>query len=245
MYVPLVAGYVCAIIVLVAVASRSDRLWPRATHEGGLTLKVVVPLIGAVIAIGLIAQRGLLIPVAGEWRWLIGVLNQLIIWSPVFAVAGHALARGGEVSRAKVMLPRDQVPLRLGVGVLAGLCALVAHQATAGRLDTLPSSIAQIIRPANIPYGVQILGEDLAIAMLLASLLRKITPRTAVVATGLLFALGHVPAMITDGATMSDFVRLFADGLLAAGVVVVLLRVRDVWVLWPVHVAMDLTQFLR
>jgi membrane protease YdiL (CAAX protease family) len=107
------------------------------------------------------------------------------------------------------------------------------------------SSVTQIASPSNIPYGIQILGEDLGIAMLLASLLRIIKPRTAVIVTGLLFALGHVPAMVTGGATGSEFVRLISDGLLAAGVVAVLLRLRDVWVLWPVHVAMDLTQFLR
>jgi membrane protease YdiL (CAAX protease family) len=129
--------------------------------------------------------------------------------------------------------------------VLAGICALVAHQAVVGRLDTFPSSLAQIVHPANISYGIQILGEDLGIAMLLASLLRKIRPRTAVIATGLLFAAGHVPAMVTGGAVGPEFLRLIADGLLAAAVVAVLLRMRDVWVLWPVHVAMDLTQFLH
>jgi hypothetical protein len=72
MYGPLVAGYACAIIVLVAVASRSDRLWPRATHEGGLTLQVVVPLIGAVIVIGLMRTTDRPVNGAGSP----GVLNR-------------------------------------------------------------------------------------------------------------------------------------------------------------------------
>jgi hypothetical protein len=243
-YGALVAGYACAVVVMLAVAAQSDRLWPRSAHGVGLPLRYVLVPLGAVIAIGLLAQRGLLFPTAGEWRILTAALNQLLIFSPVFGVAGYALARG-DLSRARVMLPRDHVPVRLGLGLLAALVALVAHHATLARLDDVPASFAQIVSPVNVSYLIQILGEDLAIAMLLASLLRTITPRTAVVATGLLFALGHVPAMIDGGRPASEFARLVADGLLAAGVVAALLRMRDVWVLWPVHVVMDLTQFLR
>ena len=240
MYVPLLAGYVSAALVIAAVAARHEQLWPRDARIAGLPLALVLLSAGLVLVIGELWRRGLLIP-ADRAPTLARAANQALIFAPVFAIAAMLVWRGR--SREAALMPVDRVHLRLGVGVAAALIALGAHHAAAGTLLRLPATVSGMARPANLSYIVQILGEDVGIAMLLASLLRHVRPRVAIIATGVLFAAGHVPAMITDGQPVAEFTRLVADGLLSAGVVALLLRVRDIWVIWPVHVTMDLTQF--
>jgi hypothetical protein len=58
-----------------------------------------------------------------------------------------------------------------------------------------------------------------------------------------LFALAHIPALISAGATASEFISLLADcglGILVLGTV---WRSRDILWFWLVHFFMDMTQF--
>jgi hypothetical protein len=59
-----------------------------------------------------------------------------------------------------------------------------------------------------------------------------------------MFALGHVRQLVAATATTAEYVVLVVDAVLAAGMTLLLFRVPEVWLLWPVHVALDLTQFV-
>lgn len=246
-YAALVAGYGVAAAGLL-FAARDERFWPshaRAPLAPGLSLPRVLPILVAVVLIGQIMQRLVEAPSDAIPRLVFLTASQLVIFAPVFVIAGVALHRGDAESRRVVLLPRTFVAERLLVGVAAAAAALLAHQAVAGRIPLLGESVAGLLSLRHVQHLPQILGEDLAIALLLSSLLHHVRARTAIVATGLLFALGHVPAMLGSALRASDLAQLVADGLLSAAVVAVLLRLRDVWCVWPVHVVMDLTQFIE
>lgn len=246
-YASLVAGYGVAAVGLL-FAARFERFWPSHTRvplAPGLPLPRVVLILVAVVLIGQIMQRLVGAPAGAIPRLLFLTASQLVIFGPVFVIAGIALHRGDAEARRVVLLPRTFVAHRLLVGVAAAAAALLAHQAVADRIPLFGESFARLFSLRHVQYLPQIFGEDLAIAMLLAGLLHHVRARTAIAATGLLFALAHVPAMLGTALRASEFAQLVADGLLSAAVVAVLLRLRDVWCVWPVHVVMDLTQFIE
>lgn len=205
----------------------------------------VLAMVAAVVLIGQVIQVAGLASRSANHRIALRVMTQLLIFSPVFIAAAMAARRGDAYARRVAFVPTDRVATRLASGSAAAAIALIVHEAAARRLTDLGGTAASLIEPVRLSHAVQILGEDLGIGILLASSLRRFKPATAAVVTGSLFALGHIPAMLTAGQPLSEFVGLVADGLLAASVVSLLFRVRDVWAIWPVHVIMDLTQFLE
>lgn len=243
-YGALFTGYAVAAVVLLGIARWRTREWPTGTAEGGWPLLRVLGLLAGVMVIGQLFRAGLLIPSSPDHRLRARMGNQFLIFAPVFVAAMLAARHGTAYSRRVAFMPTDRVWFRLSVGLGAAAIALVAHQLIAGRVHALGATMAQLSRSENLSHAVQILGEDLAITMLCASFLRHVRARTACIATGLLFALGHVPELLEEGAALSEVARLVADGVLTAAVLALVFRVRDVWLLWPVHVAMDLTQFL-
>jgi hypothetical protein len=69
--------------------------------------------------------------------------------------------------------------------------------------------------------------------------------RATVIGAALLFAGAHVPAMIAQGASAGELLGLVRDAILGLLVLGAVLRSGDILWFWPIHVAMDLTQFPR
>jgi hypothetical protein len=67
--------------------------------------------------------------------------------------------------------------------------------------------------------------------------------RRTVLIVAVLFALAHIPAMLSGGATIASFGHLGWDVGLAVGVLAVLQRSGDIWWFWMVHFALDMMQF--
>lgn len=244
-YWALLAGYAAGLLVLTLPLRALGSLWPReAEREPGWPIRRVAMLLVGIIIVGQMFQAGWLIP-STAGRVFARMANQALIFSPVFIAAIVAASRGPAYLRRVALIPSDRVWQRLAVGITAAALAFLVHQGVARGWADFGASLRQVTSPELLSHAVQILGEDIAIAMLLAAIVTRVRPRVAIVATGLLFALGHVPTMLVAGTTAAELARLVADGLLAAAVVAALLRMRDVWAIWPMHVAMDLTQFLR
>lgn len=55
--------------------------------------------------------------------------------------------------------------------------------------------------------------------------------------------MAQIPSLLATGGTSEEMLQLIMDGALAAGVFAVAFRGADVWMLWPVHFAMDMMQF--
>jgi hypothetical protein len=87
--------------------------------------------------------------------------------------------------------------------------------------------------------------EDIAIAILMVRFAAAIGPRRAILVVAALFAAGHIPALLATGGTQAELISLVRDAALAAGVIAVALRGADVWILWPIHFAMDMSQWIN
>ena len=90
---------------------------------------------------------------------------------------------------------------------------------------------------------VQVFLEDLTIAILFVRLARAIDQRWAIVVVACLFAAGHIPAMLSGGATLRILANLLIDASLGVAVISVLMRSRDILWFWFVHYCLDMTQF--
>jgi hypothetical protein len=91
----------------------------------------------------------------------------------------------------------------------------------------------------------QVFLEDLTIAILFVRLAGAVGTRWATVVVASLFAAGHVPVMVSQGATWLELAGLLRDAGLGAAVILVLQRSRDVVWFWCIHFALDMTQFSR
>lgn len=85
--------------------------------------------------------------------------------------------------------------------------------------------------------------EDITIAIIFVRLRAWIGTWWSIGIVAVLFAAGHIPAMINQGVSLSEFSNLFLDTALGVGVLGVLQRARDIWWFWFVHFAMDMMQY--
>jgi hypothetical protein len=242
-YAALLGGYAVACAILLAASSRQRLLWPRAepSAAAGPRLPEVMLLLVGVIAIGQLYQQGMLLTERGSWREAARTVNQLLIFAPIFARLAMAVYRGR--SRAIALAPVDHLGARLAIGIATVAVAVAVYLLILPKNTPASTVIERLFSARSVAFAVQILGEDLGIGLLLASLARHVRPQRAVLASAMVFAAAHIPAMIKRREVAGEFIHLVGDAGLAALAVAVVFRLRDVFVLWPVHVALDLMQF--
>jgi hypothetical protein len=202
------------------------------TELGALALSVA-----GVIGVGQLYQRGMLLPEQGE---LFQSLNQILIFAPSLLVL--ALMRP---FWARNYLPLDRAFSGLGLGIVLSLLALTVFVAASRGITQWPSAAGQVFGVASISIAVQVLLEDILIAALAARLVAATNLWVAISATAALFAAAHIPAMLAEGASLSDLSTLVLDTGLGVIVIGAIVASRNVWWFFPVHAVMDLTQFLK
>jgi hypothetical protein len=241
-YVALVAAYSAALLVWLVICRMVPQLWKpvpspsfsQPWKEFGWALIAAV----GILALGQLYQHHMLLPESGAFRIPAEVLNQALIFSPVFSLLA---LRRHDVST--VWIRKDRVWLRLAIGLALAVFAI--------RIFTLVRSGAylwlavtrDVYHPKNLGYAAQVLGEDIAIAMLLVRLSAAIRPVWAILVTAALFAAGHIPGLLHSGARAQEFVGLILDFALVAGMITALRRSADIWWFWCIHFAMDMMQF--
>jgi hypothetical protein len=139
----------------------------------------------------------------------------------------------------------DRVGWRLLAGVALAFFALMVYTLVRDGADPIWRVWPRIYRYDNLALAVQVFLEDFTIAVLAVRLSAVIGTRGAILAVAVLFAAGHIPTMISEGASLSELGSLAADAALGVAIVAVALRSRDIWWFWCVHFAMDMTQFER
>lgn len=241
----LVVGYACALVCAALLQSRAPSVWPQPAPEpcarpwqslGALGLGIA-----GVIGVGQAYQRGVRLPETGTWAPLAGALNQLLIFAPVFLVI--ALRRE---SPRTLWLGRTRFLVRLGAGVALALGALLAYGLVREGAAPFSTILARVVVPAHLDEAVQVALEDLLIAALFVRCVAALrSSRTTVVLVAVLFAAGHVPALLAEGAGASELLWLVRDAALGVAVVSLLARSRDIVWFYPVHLVMDLAQFER
>jgi hypothetical protein len=241
LYFALLAGYGTALIGWLLLWRAMPGLWAPPSppfapqhpwREVGWTLLAAA----AVLGIGWLWGADMLLPRTGPYE----AVNQVIIYSPfllLLAIKRQPLS--------SAWLPMRRVWLRILVGLgLALLSLLVFALARAGSASWT-AVIAQVYAPDHAVHAVQVLLEDVAIAIVFVRFAAALGARRTILLVAALFALAHVPALVQGGANASSLGHLILDAALTVGILAVLERSADVWWFWMVHFAMDMSQFVR
>jgi hypothetical protein len=249
-YLALFASYAAAIGAWWLVSSTLDRAghappsW-RANDVIAIDRpwrEVAIALVGAigVIAMGQAWSRGWLLPARGSLAPLLDALDQVLIFAPLLVLP--LVRRQGSRS---MLVPKERVLTRLAVGVALACVALCAYAVVRDASRGPLALAARIARFENAGIAMQVLCEDVAIGILLYRLAAAVGHRRAAFAVAALFAVGHVPAIVSRGGDSGEIARLGLDFALSAMTVGTVLRSGDVLWFWPVHFALDMTQFAR
>jgi hypothetical protein len=239
-YPPLVISYLVALGGWLAV-SRGLPAWPGEPTEGLARpwKEFAIALLGAlgVVAVGQIWSRGIRLPEQGTLGPVFGAVNQVLIFTPILLVP--VIRRQ---SWATAWLPRGRLPSRLVVGLVLAFLAVSAYALLRAGADASWVIFGRIWRYEHLDEMAQVFLEDLTIAILFVRLAGAIGSRWATVVVACLFAAGHIPAMVSEGATWVELGGLLRDAGLGVAVIAVLQRSRDVAWFWCIHFCLDMTQ---
>jgi hypothetical protein len=192
-----------------------------------------------VIGLGQLWLRGVRLPNHTSWRPVFESINQIIIFSPVLL-----LLLWRRQPLASAWLPLPHVAPRLAIGLGLAVIALVIYTALERGAPSFLSALQRVFDPRNGHVAVQVLLEDITIAILMVRFGAALTNKWAVIVAAALFAGGHIPTMVSQGASSVQLIGLFRDFGLGVIVLGTALRGADILWLWPVHYALDMSQFL-
>lgn len=225
------------------VASRLlPRVWPREPVEAFARpfTELGLALLGAlgIVGLGQLWSHGIRLPEDGALGPVGSAVNQVLIFAPILLVP--VLRRQ---SRESAWMPHGRLPTRLLVGLVLATLAVTTYALLRVGADAPGAVLVRIWRYERLGDMAQVLLEDVAIAILFVRFSSAIGSGWATGLVAVLFAAGHVPAMLSAGAAPSDLVGLLRDAGLGVAVVLVLQRSRDVAWFWCVHFSLDMTQF--
>lgn len=239
-YAGLVAGYGLTVAIVWILALRAQlAIFKNPLPEyrsRWIALALYALMIVLVLLIGQMFTAGLLLPDQGL---LFKSLNQIAIFSPILLFL--AWGRAPEAA----FLPLRRALPSIGLGIVLAMLAVVAYLTVRGNAAAIGEAAAFVASPQNIPHAVQVLLEDIAIALLLGLLATAFSARIAVAAVAMLFAVAHIPAIIAGGGRLADFGTLGLDAALGILVMGAILWSRNIWWFWPIHTVMDLMQFFQ
>ena len=209
-------------------------VFPHPWREVGWALGSVA----AVLGIGLLYGAGWLLPGTGPLRLPFEALNQLVIFSPMLVLL--AVRR---LPLITAWLPARRIWLRVGSGLRIALLATLLFSLARTGSAPWPAIVLRVYHPRNVAFAIQVLLEDVTIAILFVRFAAAVGLRGTIPVVATLFAAAHIPAMLQGGATWPELTRLVLDAGPGVGILSVVRRSGDVWWFWMVHFAMDMMQF--
>lgn len=215
-----------------------DAQRPHFAHPWREVGIVLLALVGTLL-LGQLWVRGIRLNMPGRWAPLGESINQIIIFAPVVGVP--ILRRQG---LASAWIRVDRIAVRLAIGFALALVALLLYSTLERGAASWPDAVSGVFAPSRAHVAVQVLLEDVAIAILFVRLAAAMRPRPAILIVAALFAAAHIPSMIARGDTTAELAALLRDAGLAVLVVGTAWRSADIAWVWPVHYALDMTQFL-
>ena len=243
-YLPLVVAYLLCMAGWLLANRLFPWVWPRAAVEAisSSWKELGFALLGAlgILVMGQFWSRGIRIPEQGSFRPILASINQMLIFSPILLVL---VIRRQPLTSA--WLPRARLAIRLLIGVVLASLALTAYSILREGAAAPWVLFGRIWRYENIDIMLQVFLEDLTIAILFVRLAGAIGARWATAIVPCLFAAGHIPAMISQGASWLELVGLLRDTGLGVAVILVVQRSRDIVWFWVIHFCLDMTQFAR
>lgn len=193
-----------------------------------------------VIGLGQLWLRGVRLPDDGRWHPVFESINQTIIFSPMLL-----LLLWRRQPLASAWLPGDHAAPRFFIGLGLAVIALAIYAELERGAPGFVSALQRVFNPGKSHVAVQVLLEDVTIAILMVRLSAALTIKWAVIVAAALFAAGHIPTMVSEGASIAQLTGLLRDFGLGVVVIGTVSRGADVLWLWPVHYVLDMTQFLR
>ena len=243
-YPALVVAYLTGLGGWLVASRLVPHVWPREQVEGFKRpwMEFGIALVGAigVLAMGQLWNRGIRLPEQGPSGPIFGAINQVLIFAPILLVV---VVR--RQSWATAWLPRSRVGVRLLVGLSLAAFAVTAYSLFRAGSDAAWVLLTRIWRYEHLDEMTQVFLEDLTIAILFVRLAGAAGSRSATVVVACLFAAGHIPAMVSDGATWMELAGLMRDAGLGVAAILVLQRSRDVLWFWCIHFCLDMTQYTR
>ena len=243
-YPALVAAYLVGLGGWLVANRLGPSIWPREMPVGFARpwREFGAALVGAlgILAAGQLWSRGIRLPDEGAFGPVLGAMNQLLIFTPILLVV---LLR--RQSWATAWLPRHRFAMRLLVGLVLASLAVTTYAVLRAGADEPWVLLGRIWRYEHLDEMVQVFLEDVTIAILFVRLAGAMGSRWATVVVACLFAAGHIPVMISEGATWNELAGLLRDAGLGVAAILVLQRSRDVVWFWCIHFALDMTQFAR
>lgn len=238
----LAVAYATACVLWWAI-SRVIPLWrnparPTFAHpwrEVGFAFLGIVGTIG----LGQLWSAGIRLEVEGALNMYAEALNQIIIFTPIMLVP--LLRRQGWAS---AWIHWNAFWLRLSIGIALAFVVLLMFSSLEAGAPPLVDTLRDVSPTRHVHHAVQVLLEDIAIAILFVRVASALGPRRAIAAVALLFAAAHIPAMLANGYAAGDLAGLVRDFGLGIVVLGTVWRSADILWLWPIHYALDMTQFL-
>ncbi len=241
-YGPLVFSYAVALLGWTLANRYLNDVWPAKTTEPSehpwKEFGIAVAGAAGIILIGQLWSAGIRFPETGSLGTLFSAINQVLIFSPILLVP---IVRGH--SREDSWLPKGKILTRLLVGFVLSVFAVSVYSFMRLDADEPLTLIGRVWSFGNFDKMVQVFLEDLTIAILFVRLVKALDQRWAIVIVACLFAAGHIPAMLSGGATIQELGNLLIDASLGVAVISVLTRSRDIVWFWFVHFSLDMLQF--
>jgi hypothetical protein len=243
-YPPLVVAYLVGLAGWLAANRFMPSVWPREPVEGfeHPWKEFGFAIVGAIgiLAMGQLWTRGIRLPEQGLFGPILAAINQLLIFAPILLVV--VIRRQ---SWATAWLPRRRIGTRLVTGFVLASVAVTTYSLLRAGADAPWVLLGRIWRYEHVDEMVQVFLEDVTIAILFVRLASAISSRWATVIVAVLFAAGHIPAILSQGATWLELAGLLRDAGLGVAVILVLQRSRDIVWFWFIHFCLDMTQFDR
>jgi hypothetical protein len=139
------------------------------------------------------------------------------------------------------------LPERLVIGFVLAIAAIFVFVLIRQPSDALSTILGNVYHPKNAGYAVQILLEDIAIAVVFVRFRSAVGAKwflIVLIAIAFLFSASHYPAKLSQGLSFMTATRdIIIDGALVSAVVYVLQRSKDIVWFCFIHFAMDMMQF--
>lgn len=219
--------------VLTSVPDSSEYTRPA------LEFSFVVAAIVGVILMGQLYQQGYLLTANDYWRPLKESINQLIIFAPILLLV--PLRRQPWTS---AWIPTHGRAISILKGLAIALVAILIHLALRGSLSEVGSVLLDVYHPKQLHLMVQVLLEDIAIAICFVRFQQWVGGKRAIIIVGVLFAAAHIPAMLSENFEASQLIGLALDAGLAISALWILSRYENILWFWMLHYAMDMMQFV-
>ena len=239
-YIALVPAYATAAVLWFLISLVLKTLWKNEANtlfnKSWLEFLYALIAVIMILGIGQLYMREMLIP--NDGNNYIDALNQFIIFSPTIL-----LITIRKQSTETIWLPKSKILLRISIGLVIALSSLFIYWLTRENAAGYVSILSNTYHPKNVSHLVQVFMEDLTIALVFVRLSAWIGRKWTIGIVALLFAAGHIPSLISSGASTVEISSLFIDTFIAIVILSAVSKSKDVWWFFMVHFALDMSQY--